>query len=261
MIRASSDAVKDIVVSTWVGNDLQYPESVAKIIRSHSPSDSRLKTLHNSQNIYLQATSVLAGLEAIDTPYVIKARSDEFFSRISLLLECFHPEKLLTSNIFVRNVDYAKYHISDHLFVGQTSKLREAYRALKAYIENFSEVEGQDPCSLLNSRTPAEVKIGLFYLQSCGYDLKVLIEKTPKAALEVMMQEFDVFDVECMKPYRIRSSVAGDIECLKTFIGYDRRLDLRYIKSMKQFDMRGGSDFVFRVLRRMRGSMRSLGSR
>ena len=67
----------------------------------------------------------------------------------------------MTSNIFVRNVYYAKYHISDHLFVGQTSRVRAAYRALKAYIEDHSEAEGDDPHHLLNSRTPAEVKIGV----------------------------------------------------------------------------------------------------
>jgi hypothetical protein len=59
---------------------------------------------HNSQNVYYQCFSVIEGLLQINTPYVIKMRSDELYSSFDELLQICPKNKILTCNIFCRDV-------------------------------------------------------------------------------------------------------------------------------------------------------------
>ena len=136
MVQLNEGLATKIVVSRWENGNSHGLVSPVQIVASPLPGLEKLNRLHNSQNIYLQATTVLAGLEKVDTPYVIKARSDEFFSNLALMVEAFNPKKLLFANIFIRDVSYRPYHISDHLFIGSTDRIKSAFISLKRYIEN-----------------------------------------------------------------------------------------------------------------------------
>lgn len=236
MVRLNHDAVATIVVSRWENGTNPVVSYSEKIVSNPFPDETRLKGLHNSQNIYLQATSVLAGLEKVETPYVIKTRSDEFFSNLSIITKSFNPEKLSCANIFVRDVSYRPYHISDHLFVGKTDRLRHAFLALKEYIETSAEC---DKFGILNSRTPAETKIALFYLQECGYKIEQLLSFSERQSYGVMKKEFNVFDVDALQPLCISSSVAGQITNYRKYVRRDSVLGLRYINSIDQMAQQG----------------------
>jgi hypothetical protein len=150
MLSANAKFVKEVVISCWTnGVGFDIPEAITVSSSPVKPNAS----LHNSQNIYLQIITVLAGLERIHTPYVIKARTDEYFSHFDRVLKNFDSTKLLSANIFVRDIGYRPYHISDHLFVGRTDLVRQAFRSLKAYIEMYEH--GKDPHNLLNAQAPA----------------------------------------------------------------------------------------------------------
>jgi hypothetical protein len=74
--------------------------------------------LHNAQNIYYQCFSVVKGLEYCNTKYIIKLRSDEVHSNLDSLIKTLPKDKLWTNNIFVRDVSYKPFHLSDHMIVG-----------------------------------------------------------------------------------------------------------------------------------------------
>lgn len=113
-----------IIISTYKNkdnNDLNlfkkiYGESKKiKLIENTLPL---VNELHNTQNIYYQCFSVLYGLEYCNNEYVIKLRSDEVYSNLDSLIETLPTDKLSTNNIFVRDVSYKPFHLSDHMIVG-----------------------------------------------------------------------------------------------------------------------------------------------
>lgn len=73
---------------------------------------------HNSQNIYLQCFSVVNGLEECNSKFVIKLRSDEYYSNLEDIITLLPPNKISTNNVFVRDVSYKTFHLSDHVIVG-----------------------------------------------------------------------------------------------------------------------------------------------
>lgn len=238
MIQANKSVLSKVLISRWDYGVKPNYLSLADVVTTPLPAAAKMYRLHNAQNIYLQATTVLAGLEHVETPYVIKGRSDEFFSNLDIMIRAYNPKKLLSSNIFVRDVSYNPYHISDHLFIGRSDRLRNAFSALKKYIESAAS-GGGDPFCILNSQTPAEVKIGVFYLQSCGYEINHLMQLDEDGAFDIMKDEFEIFDVDKLLPLEIASSSAGKMTSYRRYIGRDSVLGLRHITSIFQMAPQG----------------------
>jgi hypothetical protein len=126
-----------VVVSTWktsfrdeknLDNLLERGDYVT--IVSHS-IDS-LKPLNNEANRYYQFFSTLKGVLMTTTEYVIKMRSDEYYTDLIPFAKKMlsNPEKLITNDVFFRNPetdDNENFlcHPSDHLFGGKTAHIRK----------------------------------------------------------------------------------------------------------------------------------------
>jgi hypothetical protein len=119
------------VVSTWI-----HPRIDSEIMLFYRPNlrpiineVPNLENVYNEQNRYLQFCSTYLGLKEVDTEYVIKVRSDEYYSNLMPAIEKFlqDPNKILTNNVFFRKTSYMRYHPSDHLIIAKTSLLREVY--------------------------------------------------------------------------------------------------------------------------------------
>ena len=78
MILRNRDTFKEIVFSTW-NSPAEINIEDVKIIQNPLPI---INDFHNSQNIYFQVCSTIYGLENIKSRFVIKARSDEYFSNL-----------------------------------------------------------------------------------------------------------------------------------------------------------------------------------
>lgn len=119
---------------------------------------------------------------------------------------------------------------------------------------------GGDQYGILNSNIPAETKIGLFYLQACGYEIDHLVGFLPAKAFDVMRKEFDVFDVDKLRRFEVRSSVAGKITNYRKYIIWDSVLGLRHITSIDQMAPQGMSSLLLQrglfKLRRLLGKTR-----
>lgn len=107
----------------------QYLEQIKrpnlKIIVNDPPTKEILEKVYNRQNRYLQFLSTYNGLLHVKTKYSIKARSDEYYYNLIPLMQALliDDKKLVTNDVFFRKIKYLKYHPSDHLICGQTSKM------------------------------------------------------------------------------------------------------------------------------------------
>jgi len=210
----------NIVVSGW-SNDPQVQLPDVNTLDSIKQL-ARLTLIEMPENwstfprLYFQVCTLLAGLQCVETEYFIRVRSDEFFSNLEQLYQMKIVSKgMMSSNIFVRNVTYHRFHFSDHFFLARTLVFRSALGRLKEYIEQ--NLLGDDPLGIISNETPPEVCLWLFYLQEKGWSIKDLLKQSHRSAFDVMRSEGDVFDVEGFKPYEISCKAAGQISCLRKF--------------------------------------------
>lgn len=117
----------NVIVSTWENVDLssyKIPKNW-KVIKSQLP----LFRYYSTVNLDYQIHTTLRGLELVETPYVIKARLDEYWTGLEMVgdLISSHPQKIITSSMFFRTKDFAsskyKFHIGDKILGGTTDNV------------------------------------------------------------------------------------------------------------------------------------------
>lgn len=108
-----------IIKSTWSCYDL-------KQVQDHVKKNN----IHNNQNIYYQVYTTLEGLKRVDTKYVIKVRSDEFYADFSIFIKTMlqNENKVCCSNIYLRKVNKYAFHMSDHIIGGMTKEVLKMFK-------------------------------------------------------------------------------------------------------------------------------------
>ena len=127
-----------IVFSTWKSDSvlektlLSLESDRVKIVIDELPDTENVV---NTSNRYYQIISCLNGLKLVDTKYVIKVRTDEYFNNLSLLYDLCKkdPSKLITSTIFFRKTFSVPYHVSDHVICSKTKDLLNLYSTCKDF--------------------------------------------------------------------------------------------------------------------------------
>lgn len=115
-----------IIVSHWDDDPKSEIPDGVEIITSHFPGTKG----------YVQPTAdrqfwgIFYGLEKVQTEFVVRTRSDEFWNLEPLIEEYFAGDtgRVLCGNIFFKKG--FPYHLGDHVFIGQTALLRAAYHFL-----------------------------------------------------------------------------------------------------------------------------------
>ncbi|MFS1491656.1 WavE lipopolysaccharide synthesis family protein [Vibrio splendidus] len=208
-----NEVFKNIIISNWEGDPVLMVGH--KQVFTKKPSYSTCQKIHNSQNIYLHCLCVLSGLQHVNTKYVIKLRTDELYTTIKNALEWFSENKILTCNVFTRNVSYAPFHISDHIMIADVEVLKKTFQYLKNYLENNAE---SDKFNLLRDTVPAESKIGFAYMKVKGHELSRIDTLNVEYAYRLMLEEMEIFEVDKLVPIEIKSSVAGVFSCYERFV-------------------------------------------
>lgn len=220
------------------------------VIESELP---HLGSLHNSQNIYYQCFSALKGFDSCQTEFVVKLRSDEYYSNLEFVIKNLSADKVSTNNVFLRDVSYKYFHLSDHIIVGKLELIKSAFASLSNYIEVNTN---NDPLQILNTTTPAETKIFLFiffrFINQSLIDWHLMSEKVIHC---YMMKYFSVFDVSILKPYMIKSSVVGNITDYKYFVSNDRLLGLRLFMDIGSLK---SPNFLQKVIFRLNNKFKKL---
>jgi hypothetical protein len=184
----------NVIVSSWIDNDFQFPSNW-KVIKSEYP-----KRFADMQNIDLQITSTLNGLEFVETEYVVKVRGDEFYSNMELVYNRMkeNTNKILCSSIFFRPLWLYPFHISDHILCSTTENVNLMFDTC---LDILKSVGKYNNCP--------ETHLGFAYIASKEnldrYDLHTYIDRND----ELMQKWYSIIDINELKPYIATQSAEG----------------------------------------------------
>ena len=118
-----------VVVSIWEDEDLSDYEIPTnwKVIKNKYP----LVRFRKEANLDYQIITTLAGLAEVEGEWVIKMRTDEYYSNLDKVFKKMkaNPEKIVSSSMFFRKYGLYKFHCSDKLLGGTTENLTAMYES------------------------------------------------------------------------------------------------------------------------------------
>lgn len=118
-----------VVVSIWEDEDLsdyQIPTNW-KVVKNKYP----LVRFRKEANLDYQIITTLAGLSEVKSEWVIKMRTDEYYSNLDKVFKKMkaNPEKIVSSSMFFRKYGLYKFHCSDKLLGGTVENLTIMYES------------------------------------------------------------------------------------------------------------------------------------
>lgn len=123
--------ISEIILSTWTTEKVRFRSKKMEVIYSPPLAPSR-------QNRESQIFSTLQGLKLATQPYTIKLRSTKWpHTKFDAIIDRHQSvlPKCLSSNLYFRPWNFHPFHISDMLFVDETSTLLEAFTQLQKRVE------------------------------------------------------------------------------------------------------------------------------
>ena len=105
-----------------------------------------LKQNKTLSSLYYYVRNVKEGLDKIDNLYIIKIRTDEFFSDISKIEKylTLNPTKLVCSNIFLRKQKDQPFNISDHIIGMSYKNMYNTFNNLYSFFKLFRVLTHQN---------------------------------------------------------------------------------------------------------------------
>lgn len=153
----------NVIISTWDSVDLSqysFPKHW-RVIQTQYPLFRSKPKL----NLDYQIETTLRGLYKVETPYVIKARLDEYYSNLDIILDKVKKdeEKIVSSSMYFRKRGFSngvyRFHIGDKILGGTTDNLILMFEST---IQNIQE-------EFWNSDNP-EGQLGLGYIMGKEVD-------------------------------------------------------------------------------------------
>lgn len=129
-IPSYKEFTDNIIISTWINpkvkpsrrflerNEITYIED----------DPEKYSDFFDWSNIHYQTATSLNGIKIVTTKYVIKSRTDEYYSDLSHFISVMkqNQNSLVTSEPFYRDTRSPR-DISDHLMGGKTSKMQDMF--------------------------------------------------------------------------------------------------------------------------------------
>lgn len=114
----------NVVVSVWEDEDLtkfKIPKKWKVVINEYP-----LFRFREQSNLDYQIITTLKGIQHVDTKWVIKMRTDEYWSNLDKIYTKMltQPNKLLSGSMYFRKWGLYKFHCSDKIVAGTTDNLR-----------------------------------------------------------------------------------------------------------------------------------------
>tara|TARA_Y100001934_G_C12373449_1_gene787768 strand:+ start:3414 stop:4205 length:792 start_codon:yes stop_codon:yes gene_type:complete len=236
----------EVIVSCW---DNDCPNLIknlgrhAKIIKNKFFKPKG----YNFQNIQYHIKTFFEGVRAAKTDYVIKLRSDEYFTDISNLVDTArkNPNKITTCNFLFR--PDVLFHPSDHIIGGKKKSLFSMLIWSMEFIKNFKE---DKPVSakrvglkseLFYKDITAELTFCISYLKSKGInvveDIKGMDDKElKKYHKKIMNDHYALVRASDMGNFLFRFKGNPDITGPTAFTSEEQFLNynLKSIKSLKE---------------------------
>jgi hypothetical protein len=236
----------EVIVSCW---DNDCPNLIknlgrhAKIIKNKFFKPKG----YNFQNIQYHIKTFFEGVRAAKTDYVIKLRSDEYFTDISNLVDTArkNPNKITTCNFLFR--PDVLFHPSDHIIGGKKKSLFSMLVWSEEFIKNFKE---DKPVSakrvglkseLFYKDVTAELTFCISYLKGKGInvveDIKGMDDKElKKYHKKIMNDHYALVRASDMGNFLFRFKGNPDITGPTAFTNEEQFLNynLKSIKSLKE---------------------------
>lgn len=166
----------EVIVSCW---DNDCPRLIKKLSKQVKVVKNKFFNPkgYNFQNIQYHIETFLQGVKEAKTEYVIKIRSDEYFTDMSKLIETVskNKDKITTCNFLFR--PDVLFHPSDHIIAGKKKSLFAMLIWSMQFIKNFKE---DKPVSvkkiglksdLFYKDVTAELTFCISYLKGKGIDV------------------------------------------------------------------------------------------
>jgi len=218
---------EDIVISSWLGEDLQSKVNV-EIIRSDPALlnvNENYFDILNQNNRFYQVYSTAVGIAHLlrkkDYDYLIKLRTDEYYCDYTELINRMTSDpRIHSGNMFFRK-DFP-FHVGDHLMACPAEEIKQFFEAsVTKFIELtnpetfFAEFKGdkyQKTIFPANSALssifswdltvlPVETVLTLFYLWSKGHDVQLSDQ------VELMNKYFCPFPIQKFKKFQATANV------------------------------------------------------
>jgi len=131
----------NVVISSWKTNSVDEKNLDTLLERAEhvtvvSHSIESLEFKNNQANRFYQFYSTYKGVCLVDTEFVIKMRSDEYYTNLVPLAEKIlkNPGKFVCNDVFFRNPETNEqenflFHPSDHLYGGKTEDIKQTLKA------------------------------------------------------------------------------------------------------------------------------------
>jgi hypothetical protein len=126
-----------VIVATWETADTALRHQATTLCAQHSAqlvtlpgyTPAQLAGVYNSQNVYLQSLTTLAGLEQVQTAFAVKFRSDEVYTDLAPMRDLLlsDPARIWASSVYFRRDVQHKFHIGDHIVAGRTEILKAGF--------------------------------------------------------------------------------------------------------------------------------------
>ena len=203
---------KNIIISHW-DEDLADPvepnyselrnQISTQIVSQSLPDLNKTFFTLKDSTFFYSLTSTYAGLKKCTSPYVVKMRSDEYFTNFTPLKEKFlnDTNKLVCGNIFFKNWNFKPYHIGDHLFVSKRESLLRTYETLLDVYEGKKD-EPWAHHSVVEKNTAEEI-LAKSYLTAKEAPRNTWADK------KTILKYFDVVDINQLSPYTARWKHGG----------------------------------------------------
>lgn len=162
---------------------------------------------NNHQNRYLHFFSVAFGLEICKSPYVIKLRSDEFYSKLKPFTDAVrrNNNKITTNDVFFRKQKTYPLHPSDHLMGGKTGLLKDIFDLAKQYCEDDTLLKANPFTKSAMAKVDSELKLAAE--QILGLTTLITLIKDKKFntldEVEIMRQSFEIVSSDKLGFFRI----------------------------------------------------------
>ena len=143
---------KDLGFAVYLSTYSESDTFADKVILTDITDIDKLVTIKTgtTHSAKYQIVSTLSGLKEINTSYVIKLRSDEYYTLDKIInLFLSNPDKVITHNLFFRPAKpvWGNYHISDKIILGKTENLIGMFSTAFDIITNKIKINYEPRCA------------------------------------------------------------------------------------------------------------------
>jgi len=152
-------------------------------------------------NMGRQALTTLKGLRACTKPYVLKHRTDEYYSNLDVLVDKFYEggcKKWVCAPVCFLPASQYPYHAADHLFIAPKEKL------IETFTQSISRLYSNSYERNKNGEPAAEITFTINYIFA-----NTPITKNVYSYEECMIDNFDIVPLEALMPFSISIGTKG----------------------------------------------------